>query len=140
MRNLTLPAESPSLSRLALNAYKNTSYVLKRFKPLLNLLVPPSCHVSTARSGVCPVSCLPCLLVDATVVSRRIIRAIVKVCRLPLRRLEEAEEKVKEEFMLLQAEFTHIHNEMNAKFAQITRLRRQRPGFKSIPRNPHMDP
>ncbi|KAH7200729.1 hypothetical protein BKA60DRAFT_612619 [Fusarium oxysporum] len=126
MRNLALPAESPSLSRLALKAYKNTSYVVKRFKSLLNLLVAPSCHVSTARNGVCPVSCLPCLLVDATVVSRRIIRAIVKVFRLRLRRLEEAEAKVEGEFMLLQAESTRIHNEMNAKLAQITRLRRQR--------------
>ncbi|RFN47324.1 hypothetical protein FIE12Z_8426 [Fusarium flagelliforme] len=77
MRNLTLPAESPSLSRLALKAYKNTSYVARK----------------VAKEQ---------------------------------RRLEEAEEKVEGEFMLLQAESTRIHNEMNAKLAQITRLRRQR--------------
>ncbi|KAF4463894.1 hypothetical protein FALBO_9279 [Fusarium albosuccineum] len=42
------------------------------------------------------------------------------------RRLEQAEEEAEEELVVLQAESSRIHNEMNAKFAKITRLRRQR--------------
>jgi cell division protein FtsL len=42
------------------------------------------------------------------------------------RRLEREEEAAEDELINLQAESTRIHNEMNAQFAKITRLRRQR--------------
>jgi hypothetical protein len=42
------------------------------------------------------------------------------------RRLERDEEAAEEELIRLQAEFSRIHNEMNAQFSKITRLRRQR--------------
>ncbi|KAG4256505.1 hypothetical protein FPRO03_14038 [Fusarium proliferatum] len=102
MRNLALPAETPCLSRLALKAYKKTSFVVKVCRLRL---------VSFSTPGG--------------------LRAFVEMTSARMvakeqRRLEEAEEKVEGEFMLLQAESTRIHNEMNAKLAQITRLRRQR--------------
>jgi hypothetical protein len=42
------------------------------------------------------------------------------------RRLEREEEAAEDELINLQAESTRIHNAMNAQFAKITRLRRQR--------------
>ncbi|CAF3585242.1 unnamed protein product [Fusarium graminearum] len=42
------------------------------------------------------------------------------------RRLERDEEAAEEELIRLQAESSRIHNEMNAQFSKITRLRRQR--------------
>ncbi|CAF3637047.1 unnamed protein product [Fusarium graminearum] len=40
------------------------------------------------------------------------------------RRLERDEEAAEEELIRLQAESSRIHNEMNAQFSKITRLRR----------------
>ncbi|EXK78895.1 hypothetical protein FOQG_16451 [Fusarium oxysporum f. sp. raphani 54005] len=81
-----------------------------------------SCLVSPMSSGRCD----SCIKADYSCDSEGFSVAAARKVAKEQRRLEEAEAKVEGEFMLLQAESTRIHNEMNAKLAQITRLRRQR--------------
>lgn len=81
-----------------------------------------SCVLNPAKSNRCDPCIKSGISCDGHGLSVAAARKIVD----EKRRLEREEEVAEDELINLQAESTRIHNEMNAQFAKITRLRRQR--------------
>ncbi|KAF6525962.1 hypothetical protein HZS61_009006 [Fusarium oxysporum f. sp. conglutinans] len=81
-----------------------------------------SCVLDPAKSNRCD----PCVKSGVSCDGHGLSVAAARKIVDEKRRLEREEEAAEDELINLQAESTRIHNAMNAQFAKITRLRRQR--------------